>query len=483
MDIKFFAGALISTALLSACASQHNDPGDALPGTMLRASQVEQPEGWDEDLALAIPRDLNPDPDVLEIELEARITDMEIVPGTRTPVWTYGGTLPGPLIRAKVGDRVIVHFTNNLPDATSIHWHGLRVPNNMDGVPGVTQDPIPVGGRFTYDFIVRDAGTYWYHPHINSAAQVGWGMYGPLVVEDPNDPAVFGNDLVLMLSDMSLDENGQFLPADQGGAFSDLFGREGEVLLVNGKVRPELKMRKGKQQRWRVINAARTRYYTIRNKRRPLIRLGGDNGLAARTEILDEIRIVPSERVDMVFTPRDEPGTEEWFDWYPTDLGYGSTFNRFSEEMLRMVTVDEPEVIPEDIPEQLRTIEPIDITDAREVLVDLTIDFPDDNTVEMGINGIPYWDVMPIEARIGETHVWTVRNDTDFNHPFHLHGYFFQVLDDTRVSEWKDSVDIPVHTELKLAVRFDERPGTWMYHCHILDHAEVGMMGQLRVDP
>ena len=148
-----------------------------------------------------------------------------------------------------------------------------------------------------------------------------------------------------------------------------------------------------------------------------------------------------------------------------------------------MVTVDEPEVIPEDIPEQLRTIEPIDITDAREVLVDLTIDFPDDNTVEMGINGIPYWDVMPIEARIGETHVWTVRNDTDFNHPFHLHGYFFQVLDDTRVSEWKDSVDIPVHTELKLAVRFDERPGTWMYHCHILDHAEVGMMGQLRVDP
>jgi len=76
-----------------------------------------------------------------------------------------------------------------------------------------------------------------------------------------------------------------------------------------------------------------------------------------------------------------------------------------------------------------------------------------------------------------------VRNDTDFNHPFHLHGYFFQVLDDERIPEWKDSVDIPVHTELKLAVSFDERPGTWMYHCHILDHAEVGMMGTLRVSP
>jgi FtsP/CotA-like multicopper oxidase with cupredoxin domain len=91
----------------------------------------------------------------------------------------------------------------------------------MDGVPNVTQDPVPAGGEFTYDFILRDAGTYWYHPHINTAAQVGWGMYGPIVVEDPNDPEVFGDELVLVLSDMSLDENGQFLPTDGGGAFSD----------------------------------------------------------------------------------------------------------------------------------------------------------------------------------------------------------------------------------------------------------------------
>mgnify|MGYP003388490888 CR=1 FL=1 len=177
------------------------------------------------------------------------------------------------------------------------------------------------------------------------------------------------------------------------------------------------------------------------------------------------------------------PGTEDWFKWYPTDRGYGSTFNRFSENMMHINTSNEPAVLPEEIPVALRQIEAIDITDAKELLIDLTVKFPDDQTVEMGINGVPYWDSSPIEVQLGETHIWNVRNNTEFNHPFHLHGYFFQVLDDNRILEWKDSVDIPVETELKLAVRFDERPGTWMYHCHILDHAEVGMMGNIRVSP
>ena len=472
---------------ISGCAIETASIDPASSAMTLRASEVSQPEGWDDDLALAIPQDINPDPNILEIELEAKITAMEIVPGTSTPVWTYGGSLPGPLIKAKVGDRLIVHFKNNLPDSTSIHWHGVRVPNNMDGVPNVTQDPVPAGGEFTYDFILRDAGTYWYHPHINSAAQVGWGMYGPIVVEDPNDPEEFGDELVLVLSDMSLDENGQFLPADGGGAFSDLFGREGIILLVNGKVDPTLKVRKGKQQRWRVINAARSRYYTLRYNRQPLIRLGGDNGLAEHSETVDEIILVPSERTDFVFTPIDEPGSSNWFKWYPTERGFGSTYNRYAEDIMLIETVAETEVVPETIPFALRTIEPIDITGAKELLIDLTITFPyaasGNSSVEMGINGIPYWDSSPIEAKVGETHIWNVRNNTEFNHPFHLHGYFFQVLDDNRILEWKDSVDIPVETELKLAVRFDERPGTWMYHCHILDHAEVGMMGNIRVSP
>ena len=219
------------------------------------ARDVSQPDGWADELAMAVPTDLNADPRVLEIVLEARVADVEILPGTTTPAWTYNGTVPGPMIRAKLGDRLIVHFKNSLPEATTMHWHGLRVTNDMDGAPGITQQPIESGGEFRYEIELRDAGTYWYHPHLDSSAQVGRGLYGALVVEDASDPAAFGDDLVLLLSDMGLGESGELVPADSGGNFGDLFGREGSVLLVNGKVQPTLKVRNGKQQRWRIINA------------------------------------------------------------------------------------------------------------------------------------------------------------------------------------------------------------------------------------
>jgi len=214
-----------------------------------------------------------------------------------------------------------------------------------------------------------------------------------------------------------------------------------------------------------------------------MIKLGGDNGLAERAQEVGRIVLVPGERADLVFTPQDEPGTVDAYKWYPTERGYGSTFNRFSEDIMVMETVAAPAVIPEEIPVFLREIPPVDVTDATELLLDLTITFTPEDEVEMGINGIPYRNVEPIEARVGETHIWRVRNDTDFAHPFHLHGYFFQVLNENLIPEWKDTIDIPVGTERLLAVKFDERPGVWMYHCHILDHAEVGMMGQLKVDP
>jgi FtsP/CotA-like multicopper oxidase with cupredoxin domain len=445
------------------------------------ALDVLQPSGWADDLALELPTDLNPDPGIVEIELDARLADVEFLPGIATAAWTYGGTVPGPLIRARVGDRLIVRFTNHLPEATSIHWHGMRVPNGMDGVPGVTQHPVAPGESFRYEFELTDAGTFWYHPHINSSAQVGWGMYGPIVVEDPEDPAVFGDDLVLMLSDISLTDLGEFLPADNGGEFGDLFGREGSVLLVNGRVMPRLKARVGKPQRWRIVNAARARYYNIRMPGHVLTRLGGDAGLAARSEQVASVVIVPGERADLVFTPGGEPGSTDVLQWVPVDRGFSSTFNRSREPLLTLEIADLPPVVPAPIPRELREIEPLDLTGAVEQSLDMTIDTNFRNEVVMGINGIPHWNVVPLEARTGQTQIWRLTNSTAFAHPFHLHGYFFQVLDDSRIPEWKDTVDLPSESELSIAVRFDDRPGLWMYHCHILDHAESGMMGQIRV--
>ena len=472
---------LSSIALIGGCERQAPPAAESVPQQAAR--DVSQPDGWADDLALPLPEDLNPDPNILEFNLEARIQNLELIAGHQTPAWTYNGTVPGPLIRGKVGDRVIVHFKNSLPEETTIHWHGLRVPNTMDGAPGATQDPIQSGAEFRYEYTLTDAGTYWYHPHIDSSTQVGRGLYGAILVEDPNDPKAFGDDLVLLLSDIGLNEQGELLPADSGGDFGDLFGREGAVLLVNGKVQPTLKVRTGKQQRWRIINATRARYYNLRLRNHRFMRLGGDNGLAARSSDVYNLILPPGERADAVFTPADPPGSSNMLRWVPTERGYGSTFNRSTEDLLKIETVDAAPVTPEPIPTELRTIEPIDITNATERTVELTISISSSD-VWMGINGVPFWDSQAFEATLGETEVWRIVNNSDFSHPFHMHGYFFQVLDDSRVPEWKDTVNVPTKSELKLAVRYDDRPGTWMFHCHILDHAEVGMMGHLIVrDP
>ena len=477
--ISIASCALLAVAFCAGC-ERTDSTASAAAVPLLQARQVAQPEGWDDELKLAIAADLNPDPGILEVELEAKVADLEILPGTTTPAWTYNGQLPGPLLRGNVGDRVIVHFKNSLPEPTTIHWHGVRVPNDMDGAPGATQTAIATGGEFRYEFTLQDAGTYWYHPHLDSSAQVGRGLYGAIVVNDPNDPQGLGDELVLMLSDIGLNERGELLPADNGGNFGDLFGREGTVLLVNGKVRPTLKVRSGKQQRWRVINAARARYYNLRLRDHRFVTLGGDNGFAARSADVYNVIVTPGERADVVFTPADEPGTRNVLRWVPTERGYGTVFARPREDMLLIETVSAPRVAPEPIPEVLRSIEPIDIAGAVHQRIELTIAIGHSDVV-MGINGVPHARVKPIDAAIGETHVWTIVNDTDFAHPFHLHGYFFQVLDDMRVPEWKDTVSVPAKSQLQIAFELDERPGMWMYHCHILDHAEAGMMGHLHV--
>jgi FtsP/CotA-like multicopper oxidase with cupredoxin domain len=175
------------------------------------------PEGWDAAIRLPEAVDRNPAPDVVEIDLTARIAPVTI-DGKRVDAWTYNGGLPGPLIRTRIGDRLIVHFTNDLPQPTTVHWHGVRVPIEMDGVPGISQPDVQRGESFTYDFVVRDAGLYWYHPHVMSAAQVGYGLYGALLVEDPGDGVGVADELTLVLSDIGFDAKGVLEPADSGGS-------------------------------------------------------------------------------------------------------------------------------------------------------------------------------------------------------------------------------------------------------------------------
>jgi FtsP/CotA-like multicopper oxidase with cupredoxin domain len=448
-----------------------------------------QPPGWDDEVRLTTPQDLNPDPHVLELNIEARVTDLEILPGLTTPAWTYNGALPGPLIRAKKGARLVVHFKNSLPEPTTIHWHGLRIPAAMDGVPDHSQAAVEPGATFDYDFVLPDAGTYWYHPHFASAGQVGDGLYGALIVEDTVEPEELGDETVLVFSDIGVNDDGSLYPRDTGGELGTLFGREGNVHLVNGKVRPTLHVRAGLRQRWRLINAAKSRFEQLELPGNTFIRIGGEGGFIEAPEAQSRLVLAPGQRADVLVEPTlpQEHAAERRLPlrWIAYDRGFGTDYNRPDEELLELRFATGSDGRSAALPSLSRDIAPPLLEGATPVDISLTLGTTVEGGVAMGINGVPAWEAGHLLARLGEHQLWTVRNTFDWDHPFHLHGFFFQVVDVDGVApavrEWRDTVNVPVGGTLRFAVEFDERPGMWMFHCHVLDHADIGMMGTVHV--
>jgi FtsP/CotA-like multicopper oxidase with cupredoxin domain len=440
-----------------------------------------QPDGWDANVRLREAVDHDADPRAVEVHLDARVAAVEIAPGVTVQAWTYDGGIPGPLIRVRVGDRLVVRFTNHLPLPTTVHWHGLRIPIQMDGVPEHSQPEVPPGGSFTYDFVVPDAGLFWYHPHIQSAAQVGFGLYGALLVEDPADGVGVDDEVVLVLSDISITDSGALEAPDSGGSAGMVFGREGTHVLVNGRVQPRLTVRSGAPQRWRILNAAKSRYFQLFLDGQAFTKIGGDNGLQEYAETGDRLLIATGERADVLVTPTAKAGEELTLMSLLYNRGYGSV--EFREQPL-LLTLTGAAMAPYSgtSPAPVRrTIEPLPTEGATRVKVDLTLAKKADGSFEYGINGVAFAQNKPIAASPGETQVWTITNQTKWSHPFHLHGFSFLVLDaDGKPRHplvWKDTVDVPLEQTVRFVVRFDDRRGTWMYHCHILDHADGGMMG------
>ena len=454
-----------------------------LTPTMATAQSL-APSDWDAGLKLAEPADLNPDPKVVEVNLTARLAEVEVAPGKRVHAWTYNGGLPGPLIKTRVGDRLIVHFTNELKEPTTVHWHGVRVPIEMDGVPGISQPEVKQGESFTYDFVVRDAGLYWYHPHVMSAAQVGFGLYGALLVEDPDEGVGVVDQVTLVLSDIGFDAKGQPEPADSGGSAGMVFGREGDYVLVNGRVRPVLRARPGAPQRWRIVNAAKSRFFYLDLEGQAFTVIGVDGGLQERPVTSDILLVTPGERVDVIVTPKGKAGTPLTLRAMLYNRGYGSVQYRGVEDVMTIEFTNQPPIVAAPV-RVGRTIALPAVEGATPVNFVLSLPPMENNKSEFRVNGVPFWKAKPFVASLGETQLWTVKNDSDWDHPFHLHGFFFQVIDDkgqpVRPLAWKDTVNVPMKTTARLLVTFDERPGEWMFHCHILDHADGGLMGTVLV--
>ncbi len=419
-----------------------------------------------------------PDPGrrVIPVELDARAIDWEFVPGTKTRAWGYNGQIPGPVLEGQVGDVLEVRFTNRLTQPTNIHWHGLRVPAAMDGTEMVQRSVAP-GETFVYRFRLPDAGTFWYHPHSNETVQLEMGLYGALIVRGPDEPQLDA-ERVFVLDDVRLDKQGQVAPF--GGIVEHHDGREGDTRLVNGKAEPVLEIAAGQVERWRFINASSARYIRLSIGGKPFKLLGTDGGLLEAPVTMNEILLATADRVDMAVGPFDQ-GAELSVD----ALKYmRKTIRTRKDERFATVRVGSPRPSAARIPERLRRIEPLAPASAspnRTVKLGVTLSLR--RLVDFVINRERHHQDKPVKA--GELQVWDVVNTTLMDHPFHLHGFFFQVVSVNGAPppwrSWEDVVNVPPRATIRIAWMPDDRPGSWMYHCHILEHHASGMMGHFDV--
>lgn len=434
------------------------------------------PASW-ADLVPA--RDQNPAPQVVEVSIEAGEATKTYVAGTTTKVLAYNGTVPGPIIEANMGDTLIVHFKNDLTMPTTIHWHGVRVPNAMDGAPAV-QAPVQPGQRFDYTFRLPDAGLFWFHPHVMEEVQIHQGLFGVIRVRGPNEPKV-DDERVIVLDDVLLDKSGAF-PATIDGD-TEMVGREGNVVLVNGVQKPLLMWRAGALERLRIVNVANARFFNLALAGYTFRVIGTDGGLIPNPYDTDKLLVVPGERYDVVLVPKGKPGTEVALMSEPYDRGH-DTGKEKPVELATLRVGPQAPLTARVLPSAFASIERLPGGDA-----DTKITF-DERYVKghptFTIGGKTFPDVPPMHVANGSMHVIDLVNDAEMDHPFHLHGFFFQVLSQNgalvppeRLAN-KDTIILPQKSTTRIVARFDQ-PGMWMYHCHILEHVARGMMGEVHV--
>lgn len=396
----------------------------------------------------------------VEIDLVASEFEWEYLPGQPTRVWGYNRQVPGPTIEANAGDTLVVRLHNQLPEPTTIHWHGLRIPAPMDGTED-TQPTVQPGAVFEYRFVLPDAGTFWYHPHTNETVQLERGLYGALVVRDPHEELVVDEDRTFVLRDVKLDRHAQI--AKFGGFGQRHNGRKGNVLLVNGKPQPMQTVRAGQFERWRFINTASGRYFRLTLGGREFRIIGTDGGAIEAPVFATEVSLAPADRIEILAGPFGEGDTVQICD------------DRTTIAVVEVITRTASRA---HIPARLRTIEPIAPFDTEPTRKLKLFAMPSRQVIDFTVNGQAHLHDQPV--RLGEVQVWEIVNLTPMHHPFHLHGYFFQVLSvngkEPPYRSWEDTVDVPPLGRVRIAWKPEDRAGRWMYHCHILEHHAAGMM-------
>lgn len=422
---------------------------------------------------------------VIRHQLEAGEIEWAIAPGRTVRGYGFNGQVPGPVLEAQQGVPLEIAFTNRLPEPTVIHWHGLRIPAAMDGTEDV-QRPIQPGETFTYRFTPPDAGTFWYHPHFNETEQLEKGLYGALIVRDADvadgaDEAgglAFDGEQILVFDDVRVDKTGQI--AKFGGLMDRHNGREGNVRLINGASEPELTIAAGQIERWRIVNASSARYVRLSLGGLPFQIIGSDGGLIEAPVKAEEALLPPGDRVELAVGPFEQEGAVLRID----DLPYYRGTGRKGAQRFGTIRIAPRKASTARIPARLREIAPL-VSGTASVTRTVKLGFKPSlrHGFDFVIDGEPHHHDEPVN--VGELQVWDVVNTTQIDHPFHLHGFFFQVLEtDGKPPAWRsleDVINVPPKATVRIAWYPDDRPGMWMYHCHILEHHAAGMMAHFEV--
>ncbi len=442
--------------------------------------------------ALTQPEDIASRDGVLELDLTAAPKRLQ-VGGREASVQTFNGSLPGPTLRVSPGDTVRIAMTNELPSPTNLHVHGLHVsPRGNSDNPFISIAP---GDSFDYEFVLPEdhpPGTYWYHPHLHGtvADQVAAGLYGAIIVEDAA-PVPVTRERLMVVSDLSLDASGAIATVDH---MQRMIGREGEIVLVNGQVRPRITAAPGERERWRIVNACPSRYLRLALDGQDVQLFSRDFGRLAAPETLSELVLPPGGRVELLVDVRKGSST---LTAEPVDrggmgamMGGGSTGGGDAVEMLALEVTGESTDTPGPVPAgpALRDLRGRPIAGRR------TLDFGMGMGGMMGRGGGMSFtinrqtfdgDRTDATVEAGTVEEWTLTNSSTMDHPMHLHVWPMQVIEDGqgRVPEprWRDVVNVPASGRVTVLIAFEDFSGRTVYHCHILDHEDEGMMGTVAV--
>ena len=407
-----------------------------------------------------------------------------------TKIWAYGGATPGTELRYKRGDWLSATLANDLPQDTTIHWHGLRLPNAMDGVPALTQSAVAPGQTFDYGFDLTDAGTYWYHSHLKGWEQVARGLHGPLIIEETNPPDV-DRDLTLVIDDWRLDAEAQI--EDSFGRLHDWAhaGRIGNWVTTNGDVEFKQTVRRGERLRLRLINAANARIFSLSLRGMVGVVAALDGQPLVAPEPVERVSLTPAQRVDLIVdvTADDEALVISHERDGTYSLAAFPVSGAVTPRVDPVASLEQNNVPPLGALSSATTTRLVMEGGAMGGLAEAQLGDEKLSLRQLAQRG-KVWAfngrVDPPEAPLvsagrGQTVIINIVNDTRWPHAMHLHGHHFRRLGaDGAPGPLRDTTLVAPGDRANIAFVADN-PGAWLLHCHMLEHSAAGMSTWIEV--